>query len=83
MSGEPGGPSHGDLLAEIRSVREDLAPLIEMKPELKEAVDIIRALKVGGKGAKLITAVATSLLALGGAWIALRAMWEGFWGGSA
>lgn len=72
--------THADLLKAIEGLRSDMEPLLEMQPELKEMVGVLNALKVGGQGVKWISGIATSLLALGGLLLAVKAMWQSWWG---
>ncbi len=72
--------SHDDLLDAIGGLRKDIAPLIAMQPELKEVLEVVQAFKVGGKGVKWVASIATALLALGGLILAVKALWQGFWG---
>jgi hypothetical protein len=67
-------------MAELKSLRKDIAPLVKLYPKIKDVVDIFAAIEVGGKGVKWIASIATALLVLGGAILAVRAMWQGFWG---
>jgi cytochrome b subunit of formate dehydrogenase len=76
-------PSHGDLLDAIGGLRKDIRPLVEMQAELNEVLEIMRAFKAGGKGVKWIASIATALLAIGGLILAVKALWQGFWGGTA
>lgn len=75
-------PTHGQLLDAIDGLRRDLEPFVEMKADLADTVEIIRALKVGGKGVKWMASVATALLTLGGLLLAARALWQSFWSGA-
>jgi hypothetical protein len=75
-------PSHGDLLVAIEALRKDVAPLVEMQPQLKQMAEVMNALEVGGKGVKWIASIATALLTIGGMMLAIRAMWQSWWGGA-
>jgi hypothetical protein len=76
-------PSHADLLEAIAALRADIAPLLEVTPEIKEMVEVMQAVKVGGKGVKWIASIATALLTIGGLMLAVRAMWQSYWGTAA
>lgn len=75
-------PTHGELLDEIRAMRAEFEWLIDMKEDITEGVEVVRAIRVGGKGVKWIASIATALLTLGGLMLAIRAMWQTFWSGS-
>lgn len=75
-------PSHADLLTEIRALREDVTPLVEMQSDLKDVVEVLQALKMGGRGVKWMASIATALLTIGGMMLAVRAMWQSFMGGA-
>lgn len=76
-------PTHAKILDEIKAMRADIEPFVEMKPDLVEMVDVLKALRVGAKGVKGIGSLATALIALGGLIIGIRALWAAFWQGAA
>lgn len=82
MSTDPlAPPSHADLLEAIGDLRKEIKPLVEMRDDLKDMVEVMQALKVGGKGVKWIASIATALLTIGGMMLAIRALWQSWWGG--
>jgi len=74
-------PSHGAILEEIKAMRADIEPFVEMKPELVEMVDVLKALRVGARGVKGVGSIATALIAFGGVIIGMKALWNAFWQG--
>lgn len=81
MNPEP--PDHADILRSIEALRADIKPLVEMQPKLKNVVEIFEAIEVGGKGVRWIAGLATALLTIGGMMLAVRALWQSWWGGGA
>lgn len=75
--------THADLLEEIKALRRDVEPLVRMTPKITNVVEIFEAIEVGGKGVKWIASIATALLVLGGVILAMRGLWQSFWGGQA
>lgn len=74
-------PSHGEILDAVNALRADITPLVQQQAEIGELVEILRALRVGGKGINWIAKIVTGLLAIGGMFLAVKAMWDGFWNG--
>lgn len=74
-------PTHGELLEAINALRADIHPIMEMKADIGEVVEIMRAFKLGGKGIKWLASIVTALLTIGGMLLAIRAMAQSFWSG--
>lgn len=70
---------HQQLRKEHQQLRADLQPVIDMKPEVDEVLEVSRAFKVGGKGVKWFGSIATALIALGGLILGIRAIWQSLW----
>lgn len=75
--------SHDDIMQELKAFRDEIRPLTEMKPELDELVQSMRAMKLGGKGVKWIASIMTALLTIGGLLIGIKALAMGMWNGDA
>ena len=76
-----GNVSHAELLEAIESLRGDISPLVTIKDDLDEVVEIMRAFRIGGKGVKWVASIATALITVGGLMLGLRAIWQSFWNG--
>jgi len=71
-------PSHGEILDAVNALDAKITPLVEKQAEIGELVEILRALHVGGKGVSWLAKLVTGLLALGGVFLWLKALWDGF-----
>lgn len=74
-------PSHGELLDAIEALRRDIAPVVDMKDDIAELVQISKAIQVGGKGIKWVASIVTALLTVGALIMGIRAGWTIFWNG--
>lgn len=66
--------AHGereDILTEIRALRADVEPLIQIVPQMKAVADIYTAGKVGGGFLKWVAGLGGLLLS---AWVAIKAV---------
>lgn len=76
-------PAHGEILeavnelrAELARLRGDVAPLVERGADLKEVVEVVRALHVGTKGMNWMAKLVASIVFLGGLIIGAKHLWN-------
>ena len=63
--------THEHIVAEIRSLREEVQPLVAIAPDLKAMADIYTAGKIGGGAIKWLAGIGGFLTAI---WLGLKAL---------